>query len=65
VRSPLGLVGYAPRGSEWCELLDLLGQRGHDGATCRANLTGGVEGKSWGLVLHARPDLELVALRPR
>jgi len=66
VYSPVGLVGYAPRGSEWCELLDLIGRRGHDGAICRANLAGGDTGKSWGVVLHARPDLELAALpRPR
>jgi hypothetical protein len=62
VYSPVGLVGYAPRGSEWCDLLDLLAPRGHDGATCRANLFGGDGGKSWGAVLHARPDLELEKL---
>lgn len=62
VHSRLGIVGYAPRGSEWSELLDRLAQRGHDGAACRANLTGGDAGKSWGVVLHARPDLELEEL---
>ena len=62
VYSPVGLVAYAPRGSEWCDLLDFLAQRGHDGVTCRANLAGGERGKSWGVVLHARPDLELAAL---
>ena len=59
VYSPIGLVAYAPRGSEWCDLLDRLAERGHDGAICRANLAGGERGKSWGVVLHARPDLEL------
>jgi hypothetical protein len=63
VYSPVGLVAHAPRGSEWCDLLDLLGQRGHDGAICLANLAGGERGKSWGVVLHARPDLELKGLR--
>ncbi len=62
VYSPIGLVGYAPRGSEWCDLLDQLAQRGHDGATCRANLAGGERGKSWGVVLHARPEIELDGL---
>lgn len=63
VYAPAGVVGYVPRDSEWCELLDLLAQRGHDGASCRANLTGGDAGKSWGVVLHARPDLELNGLQ--
>jgi hypothetical protein len=62
VYSPVGLVAYAPRGSEWCDLLDRLAERGHDGATCRANLAGGERGKSWGVVLHARPDIELDGL---
>lgn len=62
VYSPVGLVAYAPRGSEWCDLLDRLAQRGHDGAVCRANLAGGERGKSWGVVLHARPDTELDGL---
>ena len=62
VYSPVGLVGYAPRDSDWCELLDLIAQRGHDGAFCRANLAGGDKGKSWGAVLHSRADLEIAAL---
>jgi hypothetical protein len=62
VYSPVGLVAYAPRGSQWCDLLDRLAERGHDGVTCRANLAGGERGKSWGVVLHARPDIELDGL---
>jgi hypothetical protein len=62
VYSPAGLVGYAPRGSEWCDLLDLLAERGHDGVTCRAKLTGGEQGKSWGIVLYAYPKAELERL---
>lgn len=62
VYSRAGLIGYAPRGSQWCELLDVLARRGHGGAACRANLCGGDAGRSWGVVLHARPDLELEKL---
>jgi hypothetical protein len=62
VYSRAGLVGYVPRDSSWCELLDLLAQRGHDGARCRANVTGGEPGRSWGVVLHARPELEFEQL---
>jgi hypothetical protein len=62
VYSPAGLVGYAPRESEWCDLLDVLAKRGYDGVVCRANLTGGGSGKSWGAVLHAHPDRELPEL---
>jgi hypothetical protein len=58
VYSLAGIVGYVPRDSEWCDLLDQLASRGHDGARCRANVTGGGPGKSWGVVLHARPKLE-------
>lgn len=61
--SPHGLIGYAPRGSAWAELLDLLAERGYDGATCRANLTGGTRGKSWGAVLHANAEREIRALK--
>jgi hypothetical protein len=62
VYSPAGVVGYAPRGSEWCDLLDVLSRRGYDGVSCRANLAGGEGEKSWGVVLHARPELELERL---
>jgi hypothetical protein len=65
VYSPHGLIGYAPRGSAWAELLDLLADRGYDGACCQASLTGGTKGKSWGAVLHARPEIEIRELRRR
>ena len=62
VNSPLGVIGYVPRDTEWCELLDRIAEQGHDGAVCKANLTGGDRGRSWGVVLHARAELELAAL---
>lgn len=58
VYSPVGIIGYTPRGAEWCDLLDLLATQGYDAASCRANLCGGDGGKSWGVVLHARPEIE-------